>query len=197
MRSVHRRLEPVCHRDPSAVGRPPCSGEDHRHQERPRTNGPHAPASKVLSPERQLAAFDLENTIIASNVVFSYAWLATREMGAMERVRFACARSEKRPVCSLSTSVTEPTSSATSTAATTERRWQRWNRLGPELLADHILTKAFPAALRRVREHRALGHRTVLITGALNIVVDPLRPLFDDVICTEMTDPRTSATPAN
>jgi HAD superfamily hydrolase (TIGR01490 family) len=61
------------------------------------------------------------------------------------------------------------------------------DRLGAELLADHILTKAFPAAVRRVREHRRLGHRTVLITGALDIVVNPLRPLFDDVICAEMS----------
>ena len=45
-----------------------------------------------------------------------------------------------------------------------------------------ILTRSFPAAIRRVREHRALGHRTVLITGALDFVVKPLEPLFDDVI---------------
>ena len=32
----------------------------------------------VLAPDRHLAAFDLENTLIASNVVESYAWLATR-----------------------------------------------------------------------------------------------------------------------
>ena len=31
----------------------------------------------ILSPDRHLAAFDLENTLIASNVVDSYAWLAT------------------------------------------------------------------------------------------------------------------------
>ena len=61
------------------------------------------------------------------------------------------------------------------------------DRLGPELLADHILTKAYPAALRRVREHRRLGHRTLLITGALDIVIKPLGPLFDDVICAEMS----------
>src|SRR2546428_7440903 len=34
----------------------------------------------VLSPDRHMAAFDLENTLIASNVVESYAWLATRHL---------------------------------------------------------------------------------------------------------------------
>ena len=42
----------------------------------------------VLAPERQLAVFDLENTLIASNVVDSYAWLATRHISDAERARF-------------------------------------------------------------------------------------------------------------
>src|SRR5439155_24660439 len=43
---------------------------------------------QVLAPERHLAAFDLENTLIASNVVASYAWLATRRLPRDERLRF-------------------------------------------------------------------------------------------------------------
>ncbi len=143
--------------------------------------------SRVLAPERQLAAFDLENTIIASNVVFSYAWLATRNLGPRDRLRFT-----------LKTLGEAPNLLALDKRDRTDflrhfyRRYDgasvaEMDRLGTELLADHILTKAFPAALRRVREHRRLGHRTVLITGALNIVVNPLRPLFDDVICAEMS----------
>src|SRR3546814_13310639 len=34
---------------------------------------------QVLSPDRHVAAFDLENTIIASNVVAYYSWLGTRQ----------------------------------------------------------------------------------------------------------------------
>jgi HAD superfamily hydrolase (TIGR01490 family) len=142
---------------------------------------------RVLDPERQVAAFDLENTIIASNVVFSYAWLATRRLGARDRARFT-----------LKTLVEVPSLLALDRRDRTDflrhfyRRYdgapvEEMDRLGPELLADHILTKAYPAALRRVREHRRLGHRTLLITGALDIVVKPLRPLFDDVICAEMS----------
>src|SRR5271168_3417662 len=42
----------------------------------------------ILSPNRHLAAFDLENTLIASNVVDSYAWLASRHLPAAERAAF-------------------------------------------------------------------------------------------------------------
>ena len=44
--------------------------------------------SQVLSPDRHIAAFDLENTLIASNVVASYSWLATRRLPRDERMRF-------------------------------------------------------------------------------------------------------------
>ncbi len=43
---------------------------------------------QVLSPNRHLAAFDLENTLIASNVVESYSWMATRRLDQGERLRY-------------------------------------------------------------------------------------------------------------
>ena len=142
---------------------------------------------RVLDPERHLAAFDLENTIIASNVVFSYAWLATRGLGPRDRARFTAKTIAEAPAL-----LALDRRDRTDFLRFFYRRYDgasvaEMDRLGSELLADHILTKAYPAALRRVREHRRLGHRTLLITGALDIVVKPLRPLFDDVICAEMS----------
>lgn len=55
-------------------------------------------------------------------------------------------------------------------------------RISPRAMASAEMMLGFPAAIRRVREHRALGHRTVLITGALDFVIEPLRPLFDDIV---------------
>jgi HAD superfamily hydrolase (TIGR01490 family) len=55
-----------------------------------------------------------------------------------------------------------------------------------EMFSQMLLAKSFPAAIRRVREHRRLGHRTVLITGALDFVVKPLEPLFDDIVCASL-----------
>ncbi len=55
------------------------------------------------------------------------------------------------------------------------------------MLSDLILAKSFPEGLRRVREHRALGHRTILITGALDFAVEGLRPLFDEIVASRMT----------
>ncbi|MGH9077518.1 MAG: SDR family oxidoreductase [Acidimicrobiales bacterium] len=140
----------------------------------------------VLSPERHLAVFDLENTLVASNVVDSYAWLATRHRGDPARARFVAEMLWEAP-----------------RLLALDRRdrgdflrsfYRRYDgapveRLAAdawELTSDLLLLKSFPAGIRRVREHRALGHRTLLITGAIDVVIGPLRPLFDDVVCASL-----------
>jgi fatty acyl-CoA reductase len=55
-----------------------------------------------------------------------------------------------------------------------------------EMFHHLLLAKSFPAGIARVRAHKALGHRTVLITGALDFVVEPLRPLFDEMVCAQL-----------
>ncbi|HEY3941347.1 MAG TPA: HAD-IB family phosphatase [Acidimicrobiales bacterium] len=140
----------------------------------------------ILSPDRHLAVFDLEHTLIASNVVDTYAWLASRHLSVAERAAFVARllgdapsllaldrrdrgdflrsfyrRYEDAPVTSLA-----------------EDSW--------DLFHHHLLPRSFPDGLARVREHRRLGHRTLLITGALDFVIEPIRPLFDDIVCARL-----------
>ena len=142
---------------------------------------------QVLSPDRHIAAFDLENTLIASNVVESYSWLATRRLDRGERLRYVLRTLTEAPGL-LKLDRRDRTDFL--------RHFYRRYEDAPvaqieldarELLSELILTKGFPAGLRRVREHRALGHRTLLITGALDFAVEGLRPLFDEIIAAEMS----------
>jgi fatty acyl-CoA reductase len=140
----------------------------------------------ILSPDRHLAAFDLENTLIASNVVDSYSWLATRNLADDERARFTLRMLRAGPgLLALDRrdrgDFLRHFYRRYEGAPVERLRADAW-----ELFSDLLLTKSFPAGIRRVREHRAAGHRTVLITGALDFVVEPLRPLFDDVVCARM-----------
>ncbi|MGQ0520141.1 MAG: HAD-IB family phosphatase [Actinomycetota bacterium] len=140
----------------------------------------------VLSPSRHLAAFDLENTLIASNVVESYAWLATRHLPAEERVRFVLRTLREAP-----TLLSLDRRDRGDFLRHFYRRYEGAPRAQVDadawlMFSDLILRKAFPAGIRRVREHRALGHRTLLITGALDFAIAPLRPLFDDIVCAKL-----------
>ncbi|MFN8019867.1 MAG: HAD-IB family hydrolase, partial [Acidimicrobiales bacterium] len=137
---------------------------------------------QVLSPDRQMAAFDLENTLIASNVVTSYAWLASRRLDRDDKVRLAAKLIGEAP-----TLLKMDRADRSDFLRSFYRRYEgapvdQVREDSAEMLSHLILTKSFPAAIRRVREHRALGHRTVLITGALDFVVEPLKPLFDDIV---------------
>jgi alcohol-forming fatty acyl-CoA reductase len=141
----------------------------------------------VLSPDRQLAVFDLENTLVATNVVDSYAWFATRHMDAGERARFTARTLFEAPRM-LALDMIDRGDFLRwfyrryEDASLDELSGESW-----ELTSDLLVAKSFPAGIRRVREHRALGHRTLLITGALDFVIEPFRPLFDDVICAHMS----------
>jgi fatty acyl-CoA reductase len=137
---------------------------------------------QVLAPERQMAAFDLENTLIASNVVTSYAWLASRRLDRDDKFRLAAKLVAEAPAL-----LRMDRADRSDFLRSFYRRYEgapveQIREDSAEMLSQLILTKSFPAAIRRVREHRALGHRTVLITGALDFVVEPLRPLFDDIV---------------
>ena len=137
---------------------------------------------QVLDPSRQLAVFDLENTLIASNVVSSWGYLATKRLSSQDRLKVI-----------IKTVLEAPSMLAMDRRDRTDflRNFYRKYEGAPvlqidedslEMFNEFILAKSFPAAIRRVREHRALGHRTLLITGALDFVVQPLKPLFDEIL---------------
>ena len=140
----------------------------------------------ILSPDRHVAAFDLENTLIASNVVESFAFLATRDMSGPERTRFVLDMLRQAP-----SMLKLDRKDRGDFLRSFYRRYEdapiellrqdSW-----EYLSQLVITKSFPAGIRRVREHRALGHRTILITGALDFLVEPLRPLFDEIVAASM-----------
>ena len=142
---------------------------------------------QVLDPKRQVVAFDLENTLISSNVVESYSWLATRRLDTPERIRYV-----------LRTLVEGPGLLKLDRADRSDflRYFYRRYEDAPveqieadarEMFGQIIMTKSFPEGMRRVRQHRALGHRTILITGALSFNVEGLRPLFDEIVAAEMS----------
>jgi alcohol-forming fatty acyl-CoA reductase len=137
----------------------------------------------ILSPDRQLAAFDLENTLVSSNVVESYTWLASRHLPVGERASISAQILREAPRL-----LALDRRDRGDFLRTFYRRYEGaplslLESESVELFHDLLLSKSFPAGFARVRAHRELGHRTVLITGALDFVVEPLRPLFDEIVC--------------
>ena len=151
-----------------------------------KTNRADRARKNILSPDRHLAAFDLENTLIASNVVDSYAWLASRHLPAGERAAFVADLLAEAPAL-----LALDRRDRGDFLRSFYRRYDgapvdRLRDDGWDLFHHLLLAKSFPAGIARVRAHQALGHRTILITGALDFVVEPFRPLFDEIVCARL-----------
>ncbi|TDE10455.1 HAD-IB family hydrolase [Jiangella asiatica] len=63
-----------------------------------------------------------------------------------------------------------------------------------KIIADEVTVSLhrglFEQALERIRAHREAGHRTVLLTGEIDVFVEPLAPLFDVMVAGRMeSDP--------
>jgi fatty acyl-CoA reductase len=133
-----------------------------------------------------LAVFDMEGTIIASNVVESYVW-----------ARFADLEPEDWPAELVSVFGRIPGYLQADRRDRGEflrtffRRYEGASVDGLQRLIDgHVsefmLQKASQAAIRRIRDHREAGHRTFLLTAAAEPFIRPLAPLFDLVIGAEL-----------
>ncbi|KQQ43728.1 HAD-IB family hydrolase [Nocardioides sp. Leaf307] len=139
------------------------------------------PAAEGAGTPGVAAFFDMDGTLLSSNVVETYLWMRLQELSAGERAGElgrvlgrvpGLLRAERRQRGDFLRAVYRDYEGADRAAL---------DRVADELLTDHVLARLSPEAARRIREHRRAGHRTVLITGAVRPLTRPLAPLFDHV----------------
>ena len=147
------------------------------------------PVVKIHERDQPVVAlFDMEGTIITSNVVESYVWTRMADLSPDEWPRELVSVFGRIPGY-----LQVDRRDRGDFLRTFFRRYEGASVEGVQRLIDgHVgefmLQKASPAAIRRIREHRSAGHRTVLITAAAEIFVRPLAPLFDIVIGCELEE---------
>jgi HAD superfamily hydrolase (TIGR01490 family) len=146
------------------------------------------PKPKKALPARTdvVAVFDLEGTVVDSNIVEQYLW-----------VRSAGFRKAAWPGEAVSLLASLPR------YLRAERRdrgefirafLRRYSGMPVARLEgvvnggyrETLLRHTLPAAVERIKEHRAAGHRTVLVTGSIGTLVTPLAGLFDEVVAGSM-----------
>jgi len=130
---------------------------------------------------RVAAFFDMDGTLLSSNVIETYLWVRLRELDGGDRLaelgRIASkvpslVQAERRSRSDFLRGIYREYDGA---------RLADLDAIADEHLTGHILSRLSPDAVRRIREHRAAGHQTVLITGAIRPLTRPLRPLFDHI----------------
>jgi len=133
-----------------------------------------------------LALFDMEGTILPSNVVESYVWSRMADL-PWDRWPNELASVFSR----IPSYLMADRRDRGEFLRTFFRRYEGATvegveRLVEEVVSEFMLQKISAAAVRRIREHRAAGHRTILITAAAEPFVQPIAALFDEVIAAKL-----------
>ncbi len=156
--------------------------------DRPPARREHAALEAGEPGPPALAFFDVEGVVIEANVAHFYAWLRTRDMPELDRLLWRAGLAAKVPGWMRTDRRSR---------ADFNRRFYRLYRDLPAAalreqasgaLSDFILPRIQHEAVRRIRAHRRRGDRVVLLTGALDFLVAPLRHLADDLVAARLVE---------
>jgi HAD superfamily hydrolase (TIGR01490 family) len=135
-----------------------------------------------------LAFFDVEGVVLDATVVHFYAWLRGGTMPSFDRAVW---------MAGLGARAAGWLSLDRRSRASFNRTFYRQYRGLPvedlreraqAALSEFILPRIHHAAVRRIRAHRARGDRVILVTGALDFLVDPLRHLADELVAAQLVE---------
>ncbi|HEX6489543.1 MAG TPA: HAD-IB family hydrolase [Candidatus Dormibacteraeota bacterium] len=134
-----------------------------------------------------LAVFDVDGTLVETNVVEYYLWMRLRAQPLRDWPSFLGGMLKDAPRWLYL---------ERRSRAEFQRNFYRlygglevdeMRRLGREALHEVTLRRMYPEGVRRIREHKRAGHRVLLLTGALDIVVEPLAELLEvEVDCAHL-----------
>ncbi len=144
------------------------------------------PASK--EPGEVAAIFDVDGTLVGSNVVSYYAWLRLRELPPAKRPLWLASFLPKIPYYWALDKVSRAHFNRAFYKNYAGWKPERARRLGRESFEGFTLQRIFPEALARLRAHKEAGHRVVLLSGALDFLLEPMKDLADDVLCASLEE---------
>jgi HAD superfamily hydrolase (TIGR01490 family) len=133
-----------------------------------------------------LAVFDLERTVVDSNIVEQYLWV--RSSGFRKA---AWPKEAADLLTSLPGYLRAERRDRSEFIRAFLRRYRgmpmtRLEKVVQRGYADTMLRHTSADAVARIIEHRAAGHRTVLVTGSVGLLAAPLADLFDEVVGSSM-----------
>ncbi|MGH2811826.1 MAG: HAD-IB family hydrolase, partial [Actinomycetota bacterium] len=154
----------------------------------PRRPDPVVKISPNGSPPRSiLAVFDVEGTIVASNVVEAYWWLRAADSQGLEKGREAFALARRIPGLLKAESRDRGEFLRRFYRLYAGASEEAVRELASRVMPDLFLRRLSPGAVRRVRAHRVAGHRVIFVTASLDFVVEAVRPLADEMVAARLS----------
>lgn len=153
---------------------------------------PASPASaSPASPAKLSAAaafYDVDGTLVRTNIVHSFAWYAARLPSIVGSLRLTAATAFRIPLFAAADKVSRKWFNELFYRYYTGQSEDRLVVLAEEMFEDVLLPNIFPGARDLIEESRRTGCRQVLVSGALDFTMRPLaRHLgVDDLIANRL-----------
>ncbi|GAC1507126.1 MAG: HAD-IB family hydrolase [Candidatus Dormibacteraceae bacterium] len=134
-----------------------------------------------------LAVFDVDGTLVETNVVEYFLWMRLRAQPIDEWPGFMAQMLREAPRWLYLERRSRAEFQRSFYREYDGLDYEVMKRLGREALDAVTLRRIYPEGMRRIREHKRAGHRVLLLTGALDVVVEPLADLLDvEVDCAHL-----------
>ncbi|GAB3623197.1 HAD-IB family hydrolase [Mariniluteicoccus endophyticus] len=144
------------------------------------------PAIEKAAAPDVVAVFDLHGTVVGANVIETYVWAQLRDRSVRHRAGELVSLTSALPDL-----IRTERDDRSSFLRASYRRYSgtelaELERAVDEGLGERITSRLIPDAVRRIEEHRAAGHRTILMTGAIRPFTRPVAHLFDEVVAADL-----------
>jgi alcohol-forming fatty acyl-CoA reductase len=134
-----------------------------------------------------VAVFDVDGTLVETNVVEYFLWMRLKDQAPRDWPRFLGELALKAPRWLYLERRSRAEFQRSFYREYDGLDAEEMRALGKEALHAVTLRRIYPEGIRRIREHKRAGHRVLLLTGALDVVVEPLAELLEvDVDCAHL-----------
>ncbi|HEV2035013.1 MAG TPA: HAD-IB family hydrolase [Candidatus Dormibacteraeota bacterium] len=134
-----------------------------------------------------LAVFDVDGTLVETNVVEYFLWMRLRAQPTEDWPAFMAQMLRETPRWLYLERRSRAEFQRSFYREYNGLDYEVMKGLGREALDAVTLRRIYPEGMRRIREHKRAGHRVLLLTGALDVVVEPLAELLEvEVDCAHL-----------
>jgi HAD superfamily hydrolase (TIGR01490 family) len=134
-----------------------------------------------------LAVFDVDGTLVETNVVEYFLWMRLRAQPPEDWPAFMAQMLREAPRWLYLERRSRAEFQRSFYREYNGLDYEVMKGLGREALDAVTLRRIYPEGMRRIREHKRAGHRVLLLTGALDVVVEPLAELLEvEVDCAHL-----------
>ena len=134
-----------------------------------------------------LAVFDVDGTLVETNVVEYFLWMRLRSQPVEDWPAMLASMLREAPRWLYLERRSRAEFQRSFYREYDGLDYEVMKRLGREALDAVTLRRIYPEGIRRIREHKRAGHRVLLLTGALDVVVEPLAELLEvEVDCAHL-----------